>query len=125
MQVFLTPSGSDAEFLPTALALARAERLGHKVLLVLSAEYQACDFFAPAVALLVVDMFAKCSRMRLHSGTWPSSCRVYFYIFFYLNGSVDKKTPSKSRRVQTEEWSLTCSWAMGTGCAVLYTVAQS
>ncbi|CAN0205770.1 unnamed protein product, partial [Laminaria digitata] len=28
--VFLTPSGSDAEFLPTALARVRARRLGHK-----------------------------------------------------------------------------------------------
>ncbi|CAN0071799.1 unnamed protein product, partial [Ectocarpus fasciculatus] len=30
VEVFLTPSGSDAEFLPTALACVRARRLGHK-----------------------------------------------------------------------------------------------
>ncbi|CAM9905957.1 unnamed protein product [Pylaiella littoralis] len=30
VEAFLTPSGSDAEFLPTALAYARARRLGHK-----------------------------------------------------------------------------------------------
>lgn len=35
LQVFLTPSGSDAEFLPMALACARAGRLGHKVLICL------------------------------------------------------------------------------------------
>lgn len=34
LQAFLTPSGSDAEFLPTALARVRARRLGHKVLLI-------------------------------------------------------------------------------------------